>query len=149
MAGLTEKTHDVFGKTDCKPRLNQDASVIPLYLSQPLIFVRYRDHVLYNRAFALAVQPQTREAVGWLIHEAEKYIVLSWDRDADPPTLHGGDPKASGLVILTSDIVRWEKFYPEPLPKKHEMNLKSREVIKGPEYAFRTTERKTHRKGEN
>ena len=45
------------------------------------------------------MQPQTREAVGWLIYDCERYIILTWDRDADPPTLHGGDPKASGLVL--------------------------------------------------
>jgi len=31
--------------------------------------------------------------------------VLAWDRDAGPLTLKGGDPKASGLVLLRSDIL--------------------------------------------
>ncbi len=31
--------------------------------------------------------------------------MVSWDRDAGPPGLKGGDPKASGLVILRGEIL--------------------------------------------
>jgi hypothetical protein len=149
MAGLTEETHGISNKTDWKSRLKEDASATRTNPSQPLIFVRYRDHVLYNRASALAVQPQIREAVGWLIYEAEQYIILSWDRDGDPPTLHGGDPKASGLVLLKSDIIRCVKFRPQPLLENYELNLKSKRSIEESEYAFRPSERKTQKtKGE-
>jgi len=85
---------------------------------QQFIYVRYQDHVLYNRSSALSMQPQVREAVGWLVYEAEQYIILSWDRDAAPPTLHGGDLKASGLVLLRSDIVEFRRladFLPQEL----------------------------------
>jgi hypothetical protein len=78
--------------------------------SAELIFVRYLDHVLYNRTSALTVKPQAREAVGWLVYQCEQYIILSWDRDAEPPTLKGGDPKASGLVLLRSDISELKKI---------------------------------------
>lgn len=70
-----------------------------------LIYVRYRDHVLYHRVDPALVKPQFRECVGWLVYECEDYIVMSWDRDADPPTLKGGDPKASGLTLLKRDIL--------------------------------------------
>ena len=50
--------------------------------------------------------PQVRETVGWLVYESEYYLTLTWDRDSEPPTLKGGDPKASGLVLLKSDIRR-------------------------------------------
>ena len=75
-----------------------------------LIFVRYLDHVLYNRNSALAMKPQIREAVGWIVYECEQYMTLTWDRDAGPPTLHGGDPKASGLVLLKSDILEMKRI---------------------------------------
>lgn len=75
-----------------------------------VVYVRYRDHVLYHRVAPAVLSPQTREAVGWLIHKAQDYIVLSWDRDAGPPTLKGDDPKASGLVILRSDIVEFRRI---------------------------------------
>ena len=109
---------------------------------EKVIFVQYRDHVMYNRCSALMMQPQTREAVGWLIYEAESYIIISWDRDAGPPTLHGGDPKASGLVLLKSDVVRMMAFSPEH--RNCELNLKSKQDKEDSEYAFRPTERKTH-----
>ena len=120
-----------------------------------LIHVHYADHVLYNRAQALAMQPQIREAIGWLIYECDRYITLCWDKDAEPPTLHGGDPKASGLVLLKSDIIALERLK----VKAHishgpvERVLNSPQPIVKDEFAFRPSERKTHRakssKGEN
>jgi len=75
-----------------------------------LVYVRYQDHVLYHRGDPLALKPQVREAVGWLVYEAEDYVIISWDRDAGPPTLKGGDPKASGLVLLRGDILELRRF---------------------------------------
>ncbi len=70
----------------------------------------YRDHVLFHRTHPDAVAPQTRECTGWLLHETPDYIVLSWDRDAGPPTIKGGDPKASGLVLLRSAILELRRL---------------------------------------
>jgi hypothetical protein len=111
-----------------------------------LIHVRYADHVLYNRAQAIAMQPQIREAIGWLIYECDNYITLCWDKDAEPPTLHGGDPKASGLVLLKSDIIALEHLKVEA-PISHgtvDRVLNSPQPNVKDEYAFRPSERKTH-----
>lgn len=70
-----------------------------------IVFIRYRDHVLYHRGDPLILKPQIRECVGWLVYDCTEYIVLAWDRDAGPPTLRGGDPKASGLVVLGTNIL--------------------------------------------
>lgn len=75
-----------------------------------LVYVRYRDHVLYHRGSPLSLKPQTRECIGWLVYENFDYIIISWDRDAEPPTLKGGDPKASGLVILRSEILEMKQI---------------------------------------
>lgn len=116
------------------------------------VFVKYRDHVIYNRTSALKMNPQIREALGWLVHEAEGYIIISWDRDADPPSLHGGDPKASGLVLLKTDIVSLKKLSPGN-QRNSELNLNCKQYKQDSEYAFRPSERKTQRakssKGEN
>ena len=69
------------------------------------VYVRYRDHVLYHRGEPAVVKPQIRECIGWLVYSNEDYVTICWDRDAEPPTLKGGDPKASGLVLLRSDIL--------------------------------------------
>lgn len=110
-----------------------------------LVFVRYLDHVVYNRTSALVMKPQVREAVGWLVYECEYYITLTWDRDAEPPTLKGGDPKASGLVLLKSNILELKKLEASALPpqKNSYWHLNSESPISKPEYALRTTERKT------
>ena len=111
-----------------------------------IVFVRYLDHVLYNRTSALAMKPQTRETIGWLIYECELYIIITWDRDADPPTLHGGDAKASGLVLLKSDIIALEKLAVKTKISHENSNwvLNSPERTVKDEYAFRPSERKTH-----
>lgn len=70
-----------------------------------LVYVRYRDHVLYHRGDPALMKPQTREAVGWLVYDCAEYIIICWDRDAGQPTLKSGDPKASGLVLLRPEIL--------------------------------------------
>jgi hypothetical protein len=93
------------------------------------------------------MQPQIREAIGWLIYECDSYITLCWDKDAGPPTLHGGDPKASGLVLLKSDIIALERLKVEAQISHRtvERVLNSPQPIVKDEYAFRPTERKTHK----
>jgi hypothetical protein len=121
----------------------------PLNPQQSLVLVRYQDHVLYNRSSAFMMAPQTREAVGWLIYDCERYIILTWDRDVDPPTLQGGDPKASGLVLLKADILELQKLKicPLPLQKSSNWSLNRKPPIQEDESAFRPSERKTQRKG--
>jgi len=70
----------------------------------------FLDHVQYSRASALVMSPQIRETVGWLVYECEQYITIAYDRDVGPPTLKGGDPKASGLVLLKTDILEMKKL---------------------------------------
>jgi hypothetical protein len=74
-----------------------------------LAIVTYKDHVLFHRGDPLLMSPEKRQAVGWLVYECEEYVVISWDRKIEAPTLKGGDAKASGLVLLRSDITGIEK----------------------------------------
>jgi len=76
----------------------------------PIVYVRYRDHVLYHRSDPLSLAPAFRETMGWLVYDCADYIIVCWDRDAGPPTLRGGDPKASGLVILRTDIQEMKRL---------------------------------------
>jgi hypothetical protein len=108
-----------------------------------LVCIRYVDHVLYNRAIAVSMRPQIRKAVGWLVYECEQYIILTWDQDDEPPTLHGGDPKSSGLVLLKSDILDFQK-----LQMEFELDLNCRQSKQEDEYALRPTERKTLSEGD-
>lgn len=92
------------------------------------------------------MKPQVREAVGWLVYECDYYITLTWDRDAEPPTLKGGDPKASGLVLLKSDMLEFKKLEVRmlPLQKTSNCHLNSPQPIVKDEYALQPTKRKTH-----
>jgi hypothetical protein len=110
-----------------------------------LIYVRYLDHVMFSRCSPLIMKPQIRETVGWLNYECEDYIVLSWDRDAGPPTLKGGDTKASGLVLLKNDIQDFKKLeaHAPPLQNNCYCHLNSETANSNSEYALKTTERKT------
>ena len=110
-----------------------------------LIFVRYLDHVVFNRASALVMKPQVREAVGWLVYECDYYITLTWDRDAEPPTLKGGDPKASGLVLLKTDIQELKRLEAMAVPLQNNCycHLNSPDATTKSEYALQPTERKT------
>jgi hypothetical protein len=111
-----------------------------------LIYVRYIDHVVYSRSSALAMKPQIREAVGWLVYECSDYLTLMWDRDAEPPTLRGGDPKASGLVLLKSDVLELKKMDLPSMMKKTD-SLNSLPSIRNNEYALvETNGRKTQRR---
>ncbi len=109
---------------------------------EDVVFVHYLDHVQYSRAPALAMAPQSRETIGWLIYECNEYVTISWDRDAGTPTLRGGDPKATGLVLLKSDILDLR-----PLKDALELGLNPRKTTHRNEYALRKTERKTQDAG--
>jgi hypothetical protein len=87
---------------------------------------------MFNRSTPLIVKPQTREAVGWLNYQCDEYIVISWDKDADPPSLKGGDPKASGLVLLKSAIIELSQY-----------DINITKTPQSNEYALQTTKRKT------
>ncbi len=155
MAELTENPspdYTLCTKAGSKSKVESTPGSIgsPLNPPLPLIYVRYRDHVLYSRSIAEIMQPQVREAVGWLVYNCEQYIILSWDRDAQPPTLTGGDAKASGLVLLKSDLLEFQrlKICPLVLQKSLNWHLNRKPPIQDSEYAFRPTERKTQTKGD-
>jgi hypothetical protein len=71
-------------------------------------------------------------------------VTLTWDRDAEPPTLKGGDPKASGLVLLKSDILEFKKLevYGLPLQKTSYWRLNSTSANSNSEYALQPKEAK-------
>jgi hypothetical protein len=119
-----------------------------LFVFKGLIVVRYLDHVLFNRSSAVVMKPQVREAVGWLVYECEQYVILTWDRDAEPPTLKGGDPKSSGLVLLKSDILGLKKFEAFELPLQNNCycHLNSATANSNSEYALQSKKRKTQGK---
>jgi hypothetical protein len=111
--------------------------------TRELVSIRYFDHVLYHRASALAMKPQIREAVGWLMYACDEFVTIAWDHDGEPPTLRGGDPKASGLVLLTTDILELKRLGTYPLQENPNCHLNSAQPITKDEYALPPKKRKT------
>jgi len=113
-----------------------------------LVYLRYKDHVLFNRSSPLIMKPQIREAVGWLNYQCEDYLVLSWDRDTQPPKLKGGDAKASGLVVLKSAVLELIKLqvHELPLQENSECHLNSTQPKGKVEWALPAKEAKNSKK---
>jgi hypothetical protein len=71
--------------------------------SNRLIYVRYKDHVLFrNSDPKLYEGSNIRETVGWLMHETNEALFLIHDRSVRPLL---NEVRETGLIILKSDII--------------------------------------------
>jgi hypothetical protein len=137
MAELTSKPSP-YGKlgtkagfNSCKLESAQDSTgASPLC---PLIYVRYKDHVIYKNMLQLSPDVIERETVGWLTHENQDVLHIENDR---PIELKG---KGNGIIIVRSCIIEVL-----PLQKNLNWHLNRKQAIEVGEYAFRMSERKTH-----
>jgi hypothetical protein len=78
-----------------------------------LVRVKYYDHLRFNHPHPESLTPVRREAVGWLVFQCPEYVIVSLDRNADPPTLKGGDPNVLGHVLLRAEILELRKLEAE------------------------------------
>lgn len=69
-----------------------------------LVYVKYKDHVLYRNTDSSLLNPAVREVVGWLVKESEEALFLCFDRSvADLPyELHS---RESGLIVLKESVL--------------------------------------------
>ena len=79
-----------------------------------LVYVRYRDHVLFRNADASLFKPALCETVGWLYCETADALWLLWERSVKPLPHERSPTEESGLVLLKSDIVQMRRL---PLQK--------------------------------
>jgi hypothetical protein len=70
-----------------------------------LVYLRYLDHVLFRDMDPETAKPFTRECVGWLDYEDNKYVRLVWERFAMPDPPGESKPRATGLVILKKAVL--------------------------------------------
>ena len=75
-----------------------------------IVYVRYRDHVLFRDVDPRAYKPFIREAVGWLDYQDEEYLRIVWERFAMPDPPNEPKPRATGLVILRAALVEVRKI---------------------------------------
>jgi len=74
-----------------------------------LVYIRYRDHVLFRDMDPRAAGLFTRECVGWLDYEGEDHIRIIWERFAMPDPPNEAKPRGTGLVILKKAIVEMRR----------------------------------------
>jgi hypothetical protein len=74
-----------------------------------VVYVRYKDHVLFKDSDASKYRPFIRECVGWLDYEDNECIRLVWERFAMPNPPDDARPRATGLVILKKSILEMRK----------------------------------------
>ena len=79
------------------------SSISPNNHSNKLIHAIYWDHLEFkNSSHKLYSDGNIREAVGWLVLETDKYIVLLYDRSVER---QANEQLESGLILIKSDII--------------------------------------------
>jgi hypothetical protein len=74
-----------------------------------LVYLKYRDHVLFKNCNSSSMRPVDREAVGWIVKQDDEAVWLVWDRNvkidlSEKPCLE------SGLVVLRTDILELKQI---------------------------------------
>ena len=67
-----------------------------------MLYVKYRDHVLFRNCNSSEMKPIIREVVGWLTFENTDSICICYDKPVDPLP---NETRESGFIILKSDVL--------------------------------------------
>jgi hypothetical protein len=140
MAELTSKpSPDVFGtkvgSKSCKLPSKEDTGTSPL---SPLVYVKYKDHVIYKNIQQPIAKAVERETVGWLTNQNDEIMLIENDRSL---RVKGGG--VNGIVLLKSCILEIQVL---PLQKISNWPLNSPENKGRGEYALKPKKRKTQPK---
>ena len=140
MAELTDNpsTPDcIFGTKASSNNCKSDATIYAgvSYLC-PLVYVRYKDHVFFKNMQNPKAQAIERETIGWVKGETDELLLLENDW-----AIPSQDKNVNGLIILKNCIV---EAHPLLLQNNLKWVLNSAKPTLNDEYAFRTSERKTH-----
>lgn len=107
-----------------------------------VLYIRYKDHVLFRNIAKPIRDAIERETVGWLFREDKELICLQHDRTIESPKHAKG--KASGLLILKDCILEIREI---PLQKISRGPLnRSNAKITNAESALTKAKRKTQPK---
>lgn len=69
----------------------------------PIVYIRYKDHVLFRNTAKPVNDVAERETVGWLTHENKEHVCVEHDRTIENLQYTSGT--GSGLVLLKSCIL--------------------------------------------
>ena len=79
-------------------------------MDSSLVYIKYRDHLLFKNANPSNHIPVQRECVGWVRKEDDEAVWVVWDRSVVPLPHERTQPQESGLVILKTDILEIRKL---------------------------------------
>lgn len=105
------------GSKSCKSEPTLDsAGTSPL---SPLVYVKYKDHVIYKNIQQPIAKAVERETVGWLTNQNDEIMLIEHDRSL---TVKGSG--VNGVVLLKSCILEIRLL---PLQKISNWHLNSQE----------------------
>jgi len=76
----------------------------------PLLYILYKDHILFRNSDPSLYHPAIRECVGWVLRENEEAIWIISDRSKKPLPNEKAKPLADGLVLLKAVILEMRKL---------------------------------------
>ena len=79
-------------------------------MANPLVYLLYRDHILFRNSKHRLYQPVLRETVGWLVKENGKAVWILWDRSVTKLPQQKDPQPESGLVLLKNCILEMKKL---------------------------------------
>jgi hypothetical protein len=122
-----------------KKWLTEMSEVIP---KGSIVYIRYKDHVLYRDEAQPLKDAAECETVGWLTQETGDLLCIQHDRTIESIKYSSG--KASGLVLLKSCILEIRALPSQTVPRGS-LSCQNDKPTSA-EYAPQTAKRKTQPK---
>ena len=72
------------------------------YEKSTLVYVKYRDHVLFRNFDSSKIKSSIREVVGWLTSQNTENICICCDKAVNPLP---NEKRESGFIILKTDVL--------------------------------------------
>ena len=143
MAELTQTQNTserIFGKkadaNSCKLESTKESfDIIP---KCPLVYVRYKDHVIYKNILRPVPEAAERETVGWLTQQNEEIMLIEHDRTSPNAQIPSG--QGNGIILIKSSIL---EICSVPLQKISNCHLNSQTTRGKGEFALQPKKRKT------
>jgi len=134
------KTSPSSPKTLCERKFNETHQTsIP---KDPVVYVRYKDHVLFKNTPQPVKGAAERETVGWLTQETGDLLCIQHDRTAESP--HQSSGTTSGLLLLKSCVLEIRALPLQRVP--HGSLIYPEDKATTAEYALQNEKRKTQPK---
>ncbi|MFQ5836870.1 MAG: hypothetical protein ACE5HG_03360 [Candidatus Bathyarchaeia archaeon] len=104
-----------------------------------VVYIRYKDHVLFRNTTKPVKDVAEREPMGWLTHENKEHVCAEHDRTIENLQCTSGT--GSGMVRLKSCILEIRAL---PLQKFQRGSLSCQnDITRNAEYALQNAKRKT------